>query len=151
MLLARVAEGMPVGLLAYDRGNPVGWCSIAPRESYGRLQRSRSIPHVDERSTWSVVCFYYLDRSVRGQGLTPRLLRAAVSYAADQGAEIVEGYPVEPEVDEDDKLAPARSYRFMGYVSSFEKSGFTDVTPPGSPRKVFRHFVDRKREEAGPY
>ena len=36
--LRRVVErGTPVGLLAYEEGEPVAWCSIAPRESYREL------------------------------------------------------------------------------------------------------------------
>lgn len=140
-LRERVSDETPIGLLAYEGEKPVGWCSVAPRETYGRLERSRSIPRIDERVTWSVVCFY-LDRSVRGQGLVPVILRKAVSYAADHGAQIVEGYPVEPEVDEHGNWAPARSYRFMGYVSSFEKAGFVDATPPESSRRVFRYYLD---------
>jgi hypothetical protein len=33
-----VKAGMPIGILAYDGRDPVGWCSIAPRETYGRLR-----------------------------------------------------------------------------------------------------------------
>jgi hypothetical protein len=34
---ARVAAGVLVGVLAYVEGAPVGWCAIAPRESYRTL------------------------------------------------------------------------------------------------------------------
>jgi GNAT superfamily N-acetyltransferase len=139
-LRERVFARTPVGLLAYEGENPVGWCSIAPRETYGRLERSRTIPRIDGQVTWSVVCLY-LDRSVRGRGLSSQLLLEGASYAAVQGAQIIEGYPVEPEVDEQGIWAPARSYRFMGYVSSFVKAGFVDRTPPGASRRVYRYIV----------
>src|SRR5688572_707389 len=35
-----VDEGRGPGLLGYADGRPVGWCSVAPREEFGRLQRS---------------------------------------------------------------------------------------------------------------
>src|SRR5688572_7083981 len=35
-----VAKGPPPGMLAYDGVEPVGWCAIAPRESYLHLGRS---------------------------------------------------------------------------------------------------------------
>src|ERR1041385_8175494 len=41
-----VAAATPVGVLAYDGGEPIGWCSVAPRETYVRLERSRSMPRV---------------------------------------------------------------------------------------------------------
>jgi hypothetical protein len=43
-----VRQGTPVGVLAYVDGDPVGWCSIAPRETYAALERSRALPCVDD-------------------------------------------------------------------------------------------------------
>lgn len=34
-----VRRDTPVGVLAYLRGEPVGWCSVAPRETYAALER----------------------------------------------------------------------------------------------------------------
>ena len=39
-----VKAGTPVGVLAFDGDEPVGWCSIAPRETYARLSRSHRTP-----------------------------------------------------------------------------------------------------------
>jgi GNAT superfamily N-acetyltransferase len=75
-----VRHGTPVGVLAYLDGEPVGWCSIAPRETYAALERYRALPRLDETSVWSVVCFF-VDRQVRRQGVTLGLLQAAVEYA----------------------------------------------------------------------
>ncbi len=35
-----VREKTPVGVLAYYGGEAVGWCSVAPRESYIAFERS---------------------------------------------------------------------------------------------------------------
>src|SRR4051794_39992399 len=51
-----VAEPGP-GVLLYVDGEVAGWCSVAPRSSYRRLMNSRTIPRVDERDAWSIVCF----------------------------------------------------------------------------------------------
>jgi GNAT superfamily N-acetyltransferase len=123
-----VCQGTPVGVLAYQDGEPVGWCSIAPRETYEALERYRGLPRLDKAPVWSVVCFL-VDRSARGQGLTLGLLRAAVEYAHAEGAKIIEGYPVEP---------GPRLYTYMGSPSTFRKAGFRDVTPPGQAREVMR-------------
>jgi GNAT superfamily N-acetyltransferase len=143
---AIVGAGTRVGILGYLDGEPVGWCSVAPRETYSRLERSRTIKRIDQKRTWSVVCFY-LDRRLRGQSLTPEFLRVAVDYAASQGVEVVEGYPVEPEIDADGNWQPARSYRFMGYLSSYLKAGFVDVTPEGSRRKIVRYIISHDGEK----
>ena len=80
-----VRRGTPVGVLAYADGEPIAWCSIAPRETYAALERYRALPRLDESPVWSVVCFF-VDRRFRRQGLTHGLLNAAVEYARSEGA-----------------------------------------------------------------
>jgi len=126
-----VRQGAPIGILAYKEGKPVGWCSIAPRESYGALERYRALPRLDDAPLWSVVCFF-VDRYVRRQGVTLGLLKAGVDYARSQGAKIIEGYPVEP---------GPRQYAYMGSPSTFLRAGFRNVTPAGQARPVMRYIV----------
>jgi hypothetical protein len=126
-----VQEGTPIGVLAYLGEEPVGWCSVAPRSSYMALERYRALPCIDTRPVWSVACFFVAAR-IRRSGATHGLLKAAVDYAAAQGAEIVEGYPVEPD---------ARLYTYMGSPATFRAAGFQDVTPRGQARAVMRYFV----------
>lgn len=123
-----LCSGTPIGVLAYSDGEPVGWCSVAPRETYGALERYRALPRIDDQPVWSVVCFF-VDRRVRKTGLMLGLLRAAVDYAFSQGAGIVEGYPVEQD---------ARLYRYMGGVEMLQSAGFRDATPCGQSRRVMR-------------
>jgi Acetyltransferase (GNAT) family len=130
-LEALVREGTPVGVLGYLEQEPVGWCSVAPRETHAGLERYRALPRIDDAPVWSVVCFFVSTR-VRRSGATRGLLRAAVDYAAAQGATIVEGYPVEP---------CARLYTYMGSPATFRAVGFRDVTPRGQARTVMRYFV----------
>ena len=59
------------------------------------LERSRVLKRVDDRPVWSIVCFF-VGKRYRRQGLMVRLLQGAVGYAAANGAQIVEGYPVDP-------------------------------------------------------
>jgi GNAT superfamily N-acetyltransferase len=124
-----VRQGIPVGLLGYAEEEPIAWCSIAPRETYAALERSRILPRLDDAPVWSVVCFF-VDRRFRRQGLTLGLLKAAVEYARAQGAQIVEGYPVQP---------GSRSYTYMGSPTTFRQAGFHEVTPPGQTRSVMRY------------
>ena len=39
-----VRDGTPIGVLAYEMGEAVGWCSVAPREAYDALERYRGLP-----------------------------------------------------------------------------------------------------------
>lgn len=123
-----VRKKTPVGLLAYADGEPVGWCSVAPRETYEALERSRTLGRIDERPVWSVACFF-IDRNHRRQGVTLGLLKAAVEYARSRGAKAIEGYPVDP---------GERLYTYMGSPETFRRAGFKDVTPEGRKRVVMR-------------
>ena len=122
-----VREKTPVGVLAYHEGKAVGWCSVAPRESYIALERSRVLPRLDPQPVWSVACFF-IDRNFRQQGLASQLLTAAVEYAWSQGATIIEGYPVEPD----------KSYRFMGSPAVFERVGFEEAGTGKNGRIIVR-------------
>ena len=131
-LEALVKQAVPVGVLAYAGGEPVGWCSVAPRESYEALDRYKALQRIDAQPVWSVVCFF-VDRRYRRQGVTLALLKAAVDYARSQGATIVEGYPVD---------AGSKLYTYMGLRSTFLQAGFRDVTPPGRERAVVRYMIE---------
>ena len=130
-----VARGEIVGLLAYAKGQPVGWCAIAPRESYPVLARSRILKRVDEAPVWSVVCFF-VSKGFRGQGLTTTLLRAAVDYARQQGARIIEGYPIEPK----NPRVPA-VFASTGLASAFRQAGFVEVLRRSETRPIMRYVV----------
>ena len=125
MMRERVAAGTPVGLLAYDGEAPVGWVSIAPRETHRPLGGP---PAESGEAIWSLTCFY-VPRRLRGQGLVRRLLAGAVRHARTNGATIVEAYPVDPE---------SPSFRFMGFVPVFAEAGFHDHGMTGTRRHVMR-------------
>jgi GNAT superfamily N-acetyltransferase len=135
-----VREGKVPGLLAYLDGRPVGWVSVAPREEFGRIERSPSTRPVDDRPAWSIVCFY-IDRHHRGEGVASALLEGAVEHARRQGARIVEGYPIDPK---EGRVPNAEGY--YGLVSMFERAGFTEAARRSRRRPVMRRHV-RPRPE----
>jgi len=91
-LKALVDSGEVPGILAYADGQAIGWCSVAPREVFHRLERSRTLKRIDDRPVWSVVCFF-VAKPFRRQGVSTQLLKAAMDYAKGKGAKIIEGYP----------------------------------------------------------
>ena len=135
---AIVASGRIPGILAYHEGRPVGWCSVAPRDDFPRLERSRILKPVDDETVWSVVCFF-VARAYRRRGVGERLLRAATEYVADQGGTIVEGYPVEPK-----KGATADIFAYHGTASMFRSAGFEEVARRSPTRPIMR-FVTRPK------
>lgn len=126
------------GLVAYADGRPVGWVSVAPREDFQRLVSSRVRPRIDDRPVWSIVCFV-VSRSARGQGLTNRLLDAAMDYAVARGAPALEAYPV----DVGDGRVPA-AFGYTGLLSTFLAAGFEVVHEIDSPQATVRRVIVRR-------
>jgi GNAT superfamily N-acetyltransferase len=129
-----VQRGEEPGLLAYLDEIPVGWVSVAPREQYGQLVRSRSYgPKEEEEGVWSIVCFY-VDPRAKKQGVGTALHEAAVKHAFDRGASAVEVYA---HVEGD----------YMGDLRIYERLGFEAVRSAGK-RTVMR--LTGPRRASGP-
>lgn len=133
---AIVEAGQIPGILAYAQGKPVAWCSVAPREQYPVLGRSRILKPIDETPVWSVVCFF-VEKSHRNKGMTFRLLRAAVEYVKQQGGRVVEGYPVEPK-----KKRTPPAFAWTGFASTFEKAGFVECLRRSETRPIMRFYIE---------
>ncbi len=127
----RVRAGTPVGILGYLDGEPVAWCSIAPRETHRPSLGGVDEPGDAPGTVWSLTCFF-ITRQLRGQGVTRQLIEAAISHARARGAHSIEAYPVDPD---------SPSYRFMGFVETFDAMGFQKVGREGSRRYVMRYGI----------
>jgi GNAT superfamily N-acetyltransferase len=128
-----VDAGPPPGLLAYRDGRPVGWCAVAPREAYPRVLRSPVLRPLDDApACWAVVCFYVVRDERRG-GLAAALLEAAVAFAAEHGAEAVEGYPRDTEGGR-----RHANEMFVGSRTMFAEAGFEEVGRRSPQRPIMR-------------
>ena len=76
---AIVESGDKPGLLAYSGKQAVAWCSVAPREEFPALDRSRVLKKIDDEPVWSISCFF-IHKNFRKQGLSVRILEAVVEY-----------------------------------------------------------------------
>lgn len=133
---AIVESGEIPGILSYCGGNPVGWCSVAPREKYKSLERSPVLKMQDDTVVWSVVCFF-VAKSARGQGVAEELIRGAVEYVKRQGGKVVEAYPTLPG---EGALGPASIY--MGVPAIFERAGFVECARPSRRKAIMRCFIE---------
>jgi ribosomal protein S18 acetylase RimI-like enzyme len=114
-------ERRAAGLIAYRDQRPIGWVSLGPRDDYQRLQHSKALGPIDDQPVWSLVCFV-VSPWARGQGVAAALLDAAIAYAREHGATLLEAYPVETEGE---RVPDADAYK--GTVSMFERAGFEVV------------------------
>ena len=130
-----VDSGEIPGLLAYANGEPVGWCSVAPRENFPVLERSRILARVDDEPVWSVVCLF-VSKPYRKKGISIKLLLAAIEFAKKNGGKIVEGYPIDPK-----RPKYPDAFSFTGLVSAFKKTGFVEVHRRSETRPIMRYFI----------
>ena len=127
-----VAGGKPPGLLAYSGAAPIGWCALAPREAYPRLERARVLKRIDEKPVWSVVCLF-VAKPHRRSGVSVALLEAAAGFASSRGARILEGYPIEP------RHGPLPDpFAWTGTASAFRAAGFREVARGAPTRPIMR-------------
>ena len=141
------------GVLAFRGGNPVGWCAVEPRGCYPRILRSKVLtaagPEVARdpggNQVWSVSCFV-VSPGQRRTGVARALLAAAVGHAFAHGADVVEGYPVDPA--QRPKAGPADLYH--GTLGLFLAAGFEVVSDAVPGRAVVRLAAPRAGAATGP-
>jgi len=126
----------PVGVLAYEDGEVVGWAAVAPRRET-TFARNRKIPHVDDLDVWSVWCIR-VRPGHRKQGISHELLDGAVAFARDQGAPAIEGYPVDNDGEKVDLTMAYVGTRALFEQAGFEKAADTDSVIDGFPRVLMR-------------
>ena len=121
VLRSQLDEEPPPGLLAYVDGEVAGWCGFGPRPNLPRLERSRTIPKIDDLPVWSILCFN-VRVGYRRRGVAAALLDGVVDFARKAGAPGVEAYPIDPEGGRVDT-----SFGYVGVTPMFEKAGFRRV------------------------
>jgi GNAT superfamily N-acetyltransferase len=134
-----VKAGEPIGIIGYYKGEPIGWCAVAPREKYPRLENSKVLAPIDDMPVWSVTCFF-IEKGFRRKGLSSEFLKGAVSYAKKMKAKIVEGYPSVPY----DKNMPA-AFAWTGIPSAFKKAGFVEAARRSKSRPIMRYYIKKAK------
>ena len=132
---AIIQSGEIPGILAISRGRPVAWCSVAPRDHFPSLGRSRILKPLDELPVWSITCLF-VEKQYRRAGISTRMITAAVAHVKKQGGTIVEAYPVEPKKD---KMPDV--FAWTGLASAYTKAGFVECARRSETRPIMRYYV----------
>jgi len=125
----------PMGILASQAGEPVGWCACGPRSRYvaatsprNKIMQNRA--RDEDEIVWLLPClFVRADR--RGQGVTHALIRAAVELARSEGASAIEAWPL---AESERRSGDA----FLGREQVFNELGFHCVERPSPVRVIMR-------------
>ena len=121
------ASSTPMGILASQAAEPVGWCACGPRSRYvaataprNKIMRNRA--RDEDEIVWLLPCFF-VRAGRRGQGVIHALICAAVELARGKGASAIEGWPL---AGSERRSGDA----FVGREQVFEDLGFSCVERP---------------------
>ena len=130
-----VNKDQQIGIIMYVDEVPIGWCSAAPREDFLRLENSKILKPVDDKSVWSIVCFF-IDKKYRRYGYSAKLLKGIIEFSKKKNVKILEGYPTEPKKDN----MPA-AFAWTGIASAFNQAGFQEVIRRSETRPIMRYYL----------
>lgn len=137
LVRARIEDGPPPGLLAFEDEQAVGWMQVGPRADvpqWNNTARS-SAPldraDVSDPSVWGISCFF-IRRQARGRGLSHRLLAAGIDFARDHGARRLEACPMVLSKD------ASSVGLFVGSKRVFDQAGFVVMAQKTTNRPLMR-------------
>jgi GNAT superfamily N-acetyltransferase len=138
----RIDDGLPPGMLGYVDGVPAAWIQVGPRSDVPQWNSSRTVSRpldpadAEDATIWAISCFF-IGRRFRGKGNSHRILKAAVDFAAGQGARFVESCPMEQA-----KTANSPGL-YVGSAGVFRSAGFVEIAHRKQGRPLMRLTLDR--------
>ena len=124
-----------IGILAYYNDEPIGWCAVAPRDKYVRLENSKVLKRIDDKPVWSISCFF-IDKKYRRHGISTELIKAVIKFCKSKSVKIIEAYPTVPYSEN----IPA-AFAWTGIPSAFEKAGFKEAIRRSRTRPMMRYYL----------
>ncbi|MBA4313641.1 MAG: GNAT family N-acetyltransferase [Chlorobiaceae bacterium] len=124
-----------IGAIAFLNGKPIGWCAVAPRENFIKLENSRVLKRIDDKSVWSITCFF-LAKEFRRKGYSVELLKGVIDSCKKKKVKIIEAYPIIPYSSN----MPA-AFAWTGILSSFKKAGFVIAKQWSKARPIMRYYI----------
>lgn len=128
-------------MIAHLDGEPVGWCSVAPRRDYGYLRQTTWKGRGEDKDApgiWALTCLV-VRAGFRHQGVSRALVAGTVALVrdadADADAATLEAYPMKPAAG---KEVPWGEMH-VGKLSVFLAAGFRVVHEPSLRRAVVRY------------
>ena len=134
---SRIKKGSVPGVIACYNSDPIGWCSIEPRENFPRLALARTLKPIDDKPVWSISCLF-IAKDYRKQNIAAALVKASVKYAKSQNANIVEAYPYDL-TGKDEQLPDP--FVWTGLVQIFIEAGFKEAARFSKTRPIMRKNI----------
>ncbi|MBP1882635.1 GNAT family N-acetyltransferase [Sinorhizobium mexicanum] len=138
----RIAAGPPPGIIGYSEGAPVAWVQLGPRHDVPQFNSPRTISRplgdreAEDPSVWALSCLFLLPR-LRGNGVSHRLLGAAIDHARAGHARFLDACPI-------DHAKQSKSATLcIGSTAIFDRAGFETVARRKDGRPLMRLDLSR--------
>lgn len=144
----RVRAGPPPGLVGYDEEEPVGWVQVGPRADVPNWNQPRRLTapldpdDAGDPTAWGISCFV-VRAGYRRRGYFGGLLDAAIDWARDNDARVLDACPV----DTQDRRPAAGLYH--GLAPAFRDRGFTELARRRPDRPLMRLSLRGMRGHSG--
>ena len=109
---------------------------LLPREHFLKLENLRVHKRIDDKSVWSIPCFF-IDKHFRRQGISVQLLKAVIRYAEGHKIKIIEAYPTIPTQEN-----IPDTFAWIGLYKAFKRAGFEIVDTTSKSRPMVRYYLN---------
>lgn len=127
------ARGDYDGYLAFQGGEPVGWCQVGPRDRLAKLASQYELE--SDPATWAITCFKVIPLCRRA-GVATKLLEAVLEDLPSRGALRVEAFPRRTEDDDAMEL-------WTGPMALFARAGFHVVHDDATRPVLAKQLAER--------
>lgn len=136
----RVFGGTSTGVIYYEDERPVAWCEFGKADLFEQINRNRAylslaLP-LEEKPEWRICCIF-TDKNHRKQGLSKKVLSAALTLIEEMGGGKVEAFPLD--IPGNDKP------QYTGTVKMYLEEGFKVVAPLGKDQLLMEKYVGKSQ------
>ncbi|MGB4588021.1 MAG: hypothetical protein WBI17_02150 [Clostridiaceae bacterium] len=134
----RVFGGTSTGVIYYEDDLPVAWCEFGKANLFEQINRNRAYGKLalplKEKPDWRICCIF-TDKDHRKEGLSKKVLSAALTLIEEMGGGKVEAFPLDiPGIDRP---------QYTGSVKMYLDEGFTMVSPIGKNHLLMEKYISK--------
>lgn len=120
----RVFGGTSTGVIYYEDDCPVAWCEFGKAELFEQINRNRAYKNLslEVKPEWRICCIF-TDKEHRKEGLSKKVLSAALTLIEEMGGGKAEAFPLD--------IPGNEKPQYTGTVKMYLEEGFKVVAPLG--------------------
>lgn len=138
----RVFGGVSTGVIYYLDEQPVAWCEFGEAQLFEQINRNRAYQKlelpIEEKPEWRICCIF-TDKDYRKEGLSKKVLSAALTLIEEMGGGKVEAFPLD--------FPGMNKPQYTGSVKMYLDEGFRVVAPLGKNQLLMEKYVTKNSKE----